>query len=58
LWEFEKKVKNILQGFSSKYFYIGEPSLAEVEKLLHSKNRIPDEWVESVLQNGIYNQNL
>jgi hypothetical protein len=38
---------------------IGEPSLAELENLLnYSENWIPEEWVENVLENGIYNQNL
>ena len=59
LWKFERKVKHVLQGLSAKCFLIGEPSLAELENLLnYSENWIPEEWVESVLQNGIYNQNL
>ncbi|XP_046446006.1 F-box only protein 21-like isoform X1 [Daphnia pulex] len=58
LWKFEKKVKNMLQGLSSKYFLIGEPSLVEVENMVNSESHAPDEWMESVLQNEIFNQNL
>ncbi len=58
LWKFEKKVKNMLQGLSSRCFLIGEPSLIEVENMVNSESHIPDEWIESVLQNEIFNQNM